>query len=116
MEPIFTIRFCGHALNVTKECIGINSMVSMLCLAIALAVLNRLRPHKFCLVLLCGAALAIAQNVLRIAIIVVASAMSYEIGTGLVHDMCGYFTFLVGAIFLGKSLDLVKGNASSIQK
>ena len=116
MEPIFTIRFCGHALNVTKECIGINSMVSMLCLALALAILNKLQFRKFCFVMLCGAGLAIAQNILRIAIIVVVSAFSYDIGTGIVHDMCGYFTFLVGSIFLGYALDRVKGDASVLRK
>ena len=45
-DPIFTIWFCGNALNVTKECIGVNSMVSMLALSAVLEEVRRMWLHR----------------------------------------------------------------------
>ena len=108
MEPIFTIRFCGHALNVTKECIGINSMVSMLALSVVLAAVRRMPFLQSSLLFACGAILAVAQNIFRILIILVVSVFSYETATGVVHDMCGYFTFMVASLVLDKACERIR--------
>ena len=112
MEPIFTIRFCGNVFNVTRECIGINSMVAMLALSVVVAVARRMTLRQSALIVLCGAFLAIAQNILRIAVILAVSAFSYEAATGIVHDMCGYFTFVVASLVLDKASERIRMSGS----
>ena len=97
---IITFTVGDITFRLLPECLGINSMVSMVVLAVVHAILYQLRIKAAAVLLLSALALAIVQNAVRIAGIIAVSLVSYRLATGPVHDFLGYITFAVAALAL----------------
>ena len=98
-DSIYTFCVGGNVFRLVPECIGINSIVAMAVIVAVYAMVYSLRVRATLLLFVCGMALAIAQNVLRIGVIVAVSLISYDFAVGPVHVFCGYITFAL-AVFI----------------
>jgi exosortase len=83
-------------LNVAEACSGLRSLLALSALSAIYGYLTMPTILKKWVLFLCAIPLAMIGNVARIVIVaIIARAVNYEFGTGLVHDWGGFFIFAV---------------------
>ncbi len=108
----------GKQLTVEDACSGLRSLISLVAFATLFTYACRLRGYKRLLLLLSAVPIAVAANIVRIAVLtVVANSYSVALATpgGSVHDLMGFVVFVIAfcIMFLLEGLfDLLPGAAS----
>lgn len=103
------IRTANAVLQVEDPCSGIRSLIALIALGSLMAYFTKLSMGKKIVLLLSSVPIAVAANVIRIAVVTVASEV-YGTGfaTGKFHDVMGFFVFVfafVGLVIVSKLLD-----------
>ena len=108
----------GKQLTVEDACSGLRSLISLVAFATLFTYACRLRGYKRLLLLLSAVPIAVAANIVRIAVLtIVANNYSVALATpgGRVHDLMGFVVFVIAfcIMFLLEGLfDLLPGAAS----
>ena len=108
----------GKQLTVEDACSGLRSLISLVAFATLFTYACRLRGYKRLLLLLSAVPIAVAANVVRIAVLtVVANNYSVALATpgGSVHDLMGFVVFVIAfcIMFLLEGIfDLLPGAES----
>ncbi|MGN6370176.1 MAG: exosortase/archaeosortase family protein [Phycisphaerae bacterium] len=108
----------GKQLTVEDACSGLRSLISLVAFATLFTYACRLRGYKRLLLLLSAVPIAVAANVVRIAVLtIVANDYSVALATpgGWAHDMMGFVVFVIAFCImftLESLLDLLPGAAS----
>lgn len=94
--------FCvkNAALYLSPECSGINSVRALLILALILGFTTRMSAIRRFALLACASILAVAQNVLRVSILVYCASRISHSSWELLHLLLGYATGLIAIMLL----------------
>lgn len=95
------IQLASRELFVAEACSGIQSVFTLLFLAVAIVALNRRPIWTTLLYVGITLVLAVATNVLRVCVIAIADSwMSLDLAMGWQHDLVGYLALGVGVLLL----------------
>jgi exosortase len=93
---IIFVADASQRLNVAEACSGLRSLLALSALSAIYGYLTMPTLTKKWLLFLSAVPLAMIGNVARIVIVaIIARAVNYKLGTGLVHDWGGFFVFAV---------------------
>lgn len=98
----------GGEFHIVKECLGIRSLTALPILAIGYAIVGGLGVKQTAKVFAASVVAAVAQNILRLALVHIVAIFDFAFASGVFHDFIGYFTFLPALMAVAYYADALK--------